>query len=403
MSSSDDHINVLTRASTGCADDRTDRIILMKEVYVTETRHLEALCDDWSNEAWLGVDTEFLRVRTYYPRLCLLQVATPQQIALIDPVAELSLRPLCRLFADPRIVKILHAARQDLEVLYPLCSAPPAAVFDTQIAAGLLGFGDQVGYAALVAELVGVQLAKGHTRSDWCKRPLPSEQLAYAVDDVRFLGGLHQKLVEKLKSAGREDWCRQECDRLVAPDLYSQDPTAAFERARIGASLPPEAQPLLQDLVTWREHAAQQRDLPRNWIATDRQLADIAICQPATEAALAKVDGITTRFVQRNGGEVVAILKSFADRPTSKVIWDTYPPLSNSQRRLCDRLMAMARDAAESSSIATALLATRRDVEALVRGNTDIPLLTGWRRDLVGERLKTYINDHSSTTSTVSS
>lgn len=377
----------------------------MQETIVTSDHQLLELCEQWSRYKWLGLDTEFLRVRTYYPRLCLLQVATTDEIALIDPTVGLSLEPLCRLFRDPDIIKILHAARQDIEVLYPVCRGPLSPVFDTQVAAALTGFGDQVGYAMLVAELMGVQLPKTHTRADWCRRPLAPALRKYAVDDVRYLGDIYHHLMGSLQSKGRETWCRQECALLEDPKLYVQDPAEAFSRTRIGASLPAPAQPVLKALAIWREHTAQKRNLPRNWIASDRQLADIALNRPGDESALRALEEIDDSFVRHNGRDVLALMHDMDKRGRGEIIWRRQPPLTDAQRRLCDKMMAMVRSTAKSAQIAPALLATRRDIEALARGQEHMQLLEGWRRELIGDRLLQLLETQSSSSviTTVSS
>ena len=367
----------------------------MQALFVTTDEQLEELCEAWANESWFGLDTEFLRTRTYYPRLCLLQIATEDHIALVDPTSGLSMAPLCRLLSAPDITKVIHAARQDLEVLFPICQHVVSPVFDTQIAAALLGLGDQIGYGALVEALLDVRLAKGHTRADWCRRPLPEAQQQYAIDDVRYLGVLYHELTGLLRNKGRENWCEQECATLSDERLYDQDPELAFERTRIGASLPVTVQPTLKELAIWRERAAQCRDLPRNWIASDRLLAEIASNHPQDMAALRAVDGVTEIFVRHNGKEILSLLRMEREPTNGEVVWRARPPLSSQQQHSCNKLMGIVRQVADDSGIAAPLLATRREVEALVRGDTDLQLLSGWRNQVVGERLKTYLDSQS--------
>ncbi len=373
----------------------------MQEVFVTTDEQLVELCGTWAHKSWFGLDTEFLRTRTYYPRLCLLQIATEEHIALVDPTSGLSMAPLCRLLAAPDITKVIHAARQDLEVLFPICQNVVSPVFDTQIAAALLGLGDQIGYGGLVEVLLGVSLAKGHTRADWCRRPLPAAQQQYAIDDVRYLGALYHELTGLLRNKGRESWCEQECATLSDKKLYDQDPELAYERTRIGASLPVTVQPILTELAIWRERAAQRRDLPRNWIASDRLLAEIASNQPQDVAALRAIDGVTEKFVRHNGEEVLSLLRTERGPTNGEVIWCARPPLSTQQQHSCNKLMGIVRQVADNSGIAAPLLATRREVEALVRGDTDLQLLHGWRNEVVGERLRTYLDTQSAGSSTI--
>src|ERR1051325_3027233 len=225
---------------------------------VRDTASLLALCDEIAASRWIALDTEFTRESTYYAKLGLLQVAADDVIACVDPLS-VDLGPILDLLYEPARLKILHAGRQDLEVLYDLRGNVPRPLFDTQIAAALLGHPAQVGYGALVDVIVNVKLPKLHTRTDWEARPLTTEQLRYAADDVRYLPLLHRALDNELRARGRHEWLTEECDALASVSLYDNDPQRAYHRLNPSHPIPPAAQVILKALATWRETTAQER------------------------------------------------------------------------------------------------------------------------------------------------
>ena len=210
----------------------------MSESLIQNPTSLARVCESLQNQPWMALDTEFMRTNTYYARLCLVQVATPEIIACIDTIALPTIEPMLELIYSPKVLKVIHSARQDLEVFADMRGAPPAPVFDTQIAASLCGYDDQIGYGALVESITGHKLPKLHTRADWETRPLPPDQLHYAEDDVRYLRDVYQFLAQKLDDLGRTDWLREECATLTSPGLYRNDPREAFRRLKQGQSLP---------------------------------------------------------------------------------------------------------------------------------------------------------------------
>jgi ribonuclease D len=248
---------------------------------VTDPAQLTDATASFAGLPAIALDTEFMRERTYYARLCLLQLAGRGRIALVDPLAITDLSPVAALLGDTAQVKILHAARQDLEVLYPLLGGVAAPVFDTQIAAALLGHPAQMGYGELVAKITGIVLTKGHARTDWARRPLSPEQLHYAADDVRHLETLRDELGTRLDALGRLPWLQEDCRALQDPALYVTEPERAWQRFKGADRLVPQERAALRALAAWREARAMRRNLPRGWILTDETLRDAARLRPA--------------------------------------------------------------------------------------------------------------------------
>jgi len=245
----------------------------MQPFYVNTESDLRALCEHFSGSAWLALDTEFMRTDTFYARLCLIQIACDEGIACIDPLALTDLGPLRELLYDPATVKVLHAAHQDLEILHDLYRIVPQPVFDTQLAAAMLGLGEQLGYAALVAEQHQVQLAKAHTRTDWAQRPLSAEQLDYAADDVRYLGPIYHTLRAALQDKGWLDWYREDAAALSDAARYINEPDEAWRRVGLAHTLNSGVElALLRALAAWRERRAQHANRPRKWIMDDALL-----------------------------------------------------------------------------------------------------------------------------------
>ncbi|HEX9626090.1 MAG TPA: ribonuclease D [Acidiferrobacterales bacterium] len=358
----------------------------MIATFIASRPELIACCERLRAEPWLAVDTEFMRERTYYARLCLVQIATPDTIACIDPLALDDLEPLLTLLYDPAIVKVLHAARQDLEVLSDLRGAPPAPVFDTQVAAAYLGYDDQIGYAALVESITGRKLDKTHTRTDWAARPLSDEQLRYAEDDVRYLRDVYRELRARLSGQGRLGWVEDDCARLGDPRLYRNPPAEAWRRVKHGHHLGARQQTVLRALAEWREHRAQARDLPRAWILRDAAMLEIARAEPVDRAALGALKELDDKAARRWGEEILEVVARARSGPV-ETVWDRPTPLSPDQQRLSKQLAAALDAAAREQAIAPAALGTRRELQRLVLGERELPLLKGWRRDLIGGRL----------------
>ena len=335
----------------------------------------------------LAIDTEFMREKTYHAQLCLVQVASASDCFLVDPLAGLDLEPMHALLADRGKLKILHAARQDLEVLQAGGRAVPAPVFDTQVAAALTGLPPQVGYADLVARRLGHSIDKGQTRTDWSRRPLSPEQLAYAADDVHHLLALHADLSAALAALGRDAWLAEDAAELEDPALYRTEPADAWRRLKGLGRLAPAAQSVARALAEWRERRAIDADKPRGWILADDALYGIAVVSPRTLAALGEVRSLPPATLRRHGEELVVLVAEALARPVGEVTAEPARPTSEENAKV-SRLQAVVRETATAHGLAPELLATRRDVEALVfQGRSPSAALRGWRREVVGERL----------------
>ncbi|OGI41211.1 MAG: ribonuclease D [Candidatus Muproteobacteria bacterium RBG_16_62_13] len=334
---------------------------------------------------WLALDTEFMRVDTYRARLCLVQLATDDLVVCVDVLAIDDLAPLFECLHDPATLKVLHAARQDLEVLYDQDGRVPAPLFDTQTAAALAGYPDQVGYGTLVEAECGERLAKAHTRADWSQRPLPEEMIRYAADDVIFLREVYRRLRDKLEKLGRLDWLREECAQQTDPARFRIDPELAYQRLG-GSRLPLPAQTRLQALAAWRERTAIQHNRPRGWIVKDTALVEIARRNPVSIDELSTIADLPPAVVRRRGEELLAILHEANAQPPQRWYLDL-PPLTSAEQAQLSRLSELVKVSAGRLGLPATLLATRTDLTALVRGARDGRVLQGWRASVIGEGL----------------
>jgi ribonuclease D len=337
----------------------------------------------------LALDTEFMRERTYHPQLCLVQIATETDCVLIDPLAGLDLAPLHELLQDRSRLKILHAARQDLEVLLLAGGRVPGPLFDTQVAAAMLGFPAQVGYAELVARQLGHSIDKGQTRTDWSKRPLTAAQLAYAADDVRHLLVLQAELQTALAARGRAGWVEQETTSYEDPALYRTDPRLAWKRLKGLVRLRPREQAAARALAEWREQRALESDRPRAWILSDEGLYALATRAPATIASLEAIDALPAGIVRRRGEELLELLRAAREGEPPPPLEAPRKP-TDEEQALAAELLKVVRDEATTLGLAAEVLATRKDVEAIAYGSVapeQSPLLRGWRREVVGTKL----------------
>jgi ribonuclease D len=361
--------------------------------YVDTPQALTELCQELQSAEVIAVDTEFIREKTYYAKLCLIQVASDSVTACVDPLALNNLDELVAILYSPDKLKLFHAAWQDLEIFYDQWGRIPTPVFDTQIASALLGFSDQIGYANLTEQVLHVQLDKSAVRTDWAQRPLSSQQLAYAADDVNYLLKLYPIILQRLTKLGRDSWLEEDFAALTDPSGYAKSEDMAWQRVSGHGRLKPRQLVALQRLATWREQQARQRNKPRKWILSDDILLTLARHLPSDHAKLAKVRGLPERLLNQSGQEIIAAINAaltLAD--------DALPTVSQKQRLtpeqecLADTLMAYLRLLAQQNQISPASLGTRKEIEKLVRGNRDIPLLHGWRGHLAGNPLLNLIN-----------
>jgi len=364
----------------------------MTLLFIDNTDALNQLCEQLKRSDWLAVDTEFHREKTYYPQLCLIQVATADVIACIDPLAIADLGPLLDLFYQPDMTLVFHAARQDLELLYLLRNALPANIFDTQIAATVLGFGDQIGYGNLVKQCLDIDLDKAHARTDWRQRPLSTDQLDYAADDVRYLRDVFHQLKRRLQETGRTEWLKADFAALSAVETYHVDPESSWRRIKGAGRLKGQQLAILQQLSAWREQRAVKNDLPRKWVIKDDIMLDLAKFSPESTNALAKIRGLEKRDIDRHGSAIIAAIQAGKAMPQDK--WPVLirpQPLSNQQDALVDALMALLRKNCDEQSITPAAVASRKEVEALVRGE-EVALTQGWRNEIVGHQLTAFLD-----------
>lgn len=355
--------------------------------YIDTAAGLEELCSALAGQSWVALDTEFMREDTYYPRLCLLQLAAPGIVACVDPLALPRLDPLLDILYDRAVTKVLHACHQDMEIFHLLRGELPAPIFDTQIAAPLLGYPVQVSYARLVEEILGVQLAKAHTRADWSRRPLTPEQVDYAADDVRFLGALHADLKERLEARGMLAWLMDDFAAASDPARYRNDPRAAWLRVRGTQRMSGRQLAVLRELAAWREAAARRANRPRGWLLRDEVLIEIATRMPGRIEELQEIHGLARQTLSRQGDALLAAVAAGRKAETLPATRGRPAPLDQTEEALYARLAAATARKAAELGIETATLASRGDLVDLVRGNEPCRLLSGWKRSAIGEEL----------------
>jgi ribonuclease D len=363
-----------------------------KILYIDTADELDSLCRMLRAADWIALDTEFLREKTYYPKLCLLQVATPDSVACIDPLVLDELAPLLEILFDEGITKVMHSGRQDMEIFYHLAGKLPSPVFDTQIAALMLGYPEQVGYASLVKGELGIELDKLHTRADWTQRPLSGEQIQYAADDVIYLVQIYQRLAEKLAALGRCDWLREDFQRLTDAGLYDNPPADAWQKVKGGNRLRGDSLSIMQALAGWREQMAQQKNRPKGWILRDDALVDISRHRPASLEALGRIRGLSEGLVRNSGDKIVELVREATGKtPIPFPDKGKHTKLSPDQNALVDVMMALVRLSGEQNKLNPAVLATRKQLEKLVLGEQDTAVMQGWRKKLVGEQLLAFL------------
>ena len=356
---------------------------------IADTNSLAAFCEKQKTAAFVTVDTEFVREKTYYPILCLVQVAGPDDAVVIDAMAsDIDLSPLDELFKNTNVVKVLHASRQDNEIFFNLFGSVPKPIFDTQIAAMVCGFGDQVAYGTLIAKLVGVQLEKTSRFADWSRRPLTQKQLAYALSDVTHLRVAYEKLAAELETSGRARWLDSEMDVLTDPNTYRMDPREAWRRIK-SRTTNPKFLSVLREVAAWREAEAQRRDIPRNRLLRDDSLLDIAAHTPKTSQALSRTRGMPRDFAEGRmaDGLLDAIETGVATKPEDQPQVPKRDRLPNGLGPLTDLLKTLLKLRCEEEKVAPKLIASADDLERIAASdNADVPALSGWRREVFGEQ-----------------
>ncbi len=366
----------------------------MQQHLIDSPDTLQALCRELTGSEWLAVDTEFIRERSYYPRLCLIQVSNGETAACVDPLAlGDKLAPFLDLLFDGSILKVFHAARQDLEIFWHDWGRFPLPLFDTQPAAALLGHGDQIGYANLVKRVLGVELPKDQSRTDWSARPLSDEQIRYALDDVIYLGQLYLKIRGSLSDRERLQWLAADFATLTDPATYEPDPREVWKRVKGRQHLRGRQLAVLAALAEWRENEARARDLPRKWLLKDDVMVEICRRLPRNVEALAKIRGVEAGLVRKEGKTLLALIQKAAALP--REAWPTEKrrpsPLAPEQEAMVDYLTAALRLLAAEHQLSPQAIATQKDLQKLVRGEEDCPLLEGWRRAVAGEPLQALL------------
>jgi ribonuclease D len=338
-------------------------------------------------EPYVTVDTEFMREKTYYPELCVVQLAGARDVAVVDAQAPgIDLAPLAALLANPEVVKIFHACRQDIEIFLLLFGAVPARIFDTQIAAMVAGFGDQVGYAELVSNLTSATIDKAHRFSDWSARPLTPAQITYAAADVTHLRVVYDRLLARLAADGRMDWVAEEMAALANPATYRVDPERAWERLKLRTSNRRQLA-LVQHIAAWREREAARINIPRQRLVKDEQIPEIAALAPDTADALTRARGISSGFA--NGKSGTGLLAAIA---AAKAIAEENLPRQERTRdqnraspALVSLLKVLLNARAEQNNVAARLIASGEEIEILALDESgDVPALHGWRAEMFG-------------------
>lgn len=356
---------------------------------IEDSESLAQLCARLAKSPFIAVDTEFMRENTYWPELCLIQIADSNEAAAIDPMREgLDLSPLLELLVENEdVLKVFHAGAQDIEIVYNLTGKTPHPLFDTQIAAMALGQGEQIGYSNLVDSWLGIALDKGARFTDWARRPLDRRQIDYAIGDVTHLSNLFPRMLERLRKTGRGGWLDQEMERLADPANYLNDPELAWKRIRV-VGRKPEVLGRLKSLAAWREREAQNKNLPRGRIIKDETMADIAAHPPRGQADLAKVRGLSPAWASNDiGGRLMAILAAAEPlRPDEMPPRDDKKPgLGKEGALVADLLKLLLKIRAREISVAARLLARSEELELLAAGQrTGLPMLEDWRFDQFG-------------------
>jgi ribonuclease D len=355
---------------------------------ITTTAELAAACRRFSRAESVTVDTEFMRESTYWPKLCVIQIASADEAVIVDALApELELDPFFKLMKNEKIIKVFHAARQDIEIIFHLGGLIPHPVFDTQVAAMVCGFGDSISYDQLVQRVSGEKIDKSSRFTDWSRRPLSDRQTEYALADVTHLRDVYFALSQQLAEQNRTEWVREEMEILTSPDTYQMEPEFAWQRLKLRVRKPTELA-VLQALAAWREREAQARDVPRGRVLKDDAIYEIATQQPTAPAALGQLRTIPRGFERsRAAEEIIAAVRGALDLPKDKLPKvPKHRPPSNGNGAAVDLLKVLLKMISETHGVASKIIATVGDLEAIAADDAaEVPALTGWRRELFGE------------------
>jgi len=355
---------------------------------ITTTSDLAAVCRRMACHSFVTVDTEFLRETTYYPLLCVAQMASPDEAVVVDALAPgMDLSPFYALMANDKVMKVFHAARQDIEIVWHAAKLIPHPIFDTQVAAMVLGYGDSISYDQLVQRITGDALDKSHRFTDWTRRPLFDAQLAYAISDVTHLRQVYLELVEDLKRRGRADWVQDEMRVLTSPDTYRMEPENAWQRLKTRVRKPRELAVLIE-VAAWREREAQSRDVPRSRVLKDDAITDIAVQAPTTTDALKNLRSLPKGFERSRWGEaIVAAVNRGLERDPKTLPLQSRVQAAPNGAATVELLKVLLRMISERHHVAAKVIATVDDLERIAGDDeADVPALNGWRRELFGEK-----------------
>ena len=366
-------------------------------MYIASQADLESFVERAIRSDVLAIDTEFLREKTYYPKLCLLQMATREESVIVDPFEVDDLSAIRPLLEDERIVKVFHSGHQDIEIMVYDLDCVPRPVFDTQVAAALLGQTQQVGYAPLVHTICGVKLKKTDSFTDWSARPLSESQLDYAIDDVVYLPEMYSIMKKRLEEKGRLDWLSDEFETMMKPETYVADEQEMYRRLKHVGQLSRRQMAAAREMAAWREIEARKRNIPRRWVLTDEQIVEACRREPRTIDDLFMVRGIRERLTTADARALMELVRAALD--SAPDTWPTVQKSSKSEPNVdvqVDMLMAIVRMKARENDIALPTLANTSDLTAVARGHRDdVEVLKGWRRELVGNDLVSFLEGNT--------
>ncbi len=355
---------------------------------ITTTADLAAICDRMAKHPFITVDTEFLRETTYYPLLCVAQIASADEAAVIDALAPgIDLKPFWNLMTDEKVIKVFHAARQDIEIVWNMAKVIPHPIFDSQVAAMVLGYGDSISYDQLVQRITGDVLDKSNRFTDWTRRPLTEAQTTYALSDVTHLRDVYIKLAADLEKRGRTSWVEAEMSILTSPETYRADPANAWERLKARVRKPKELA-VLMEVAAWREREAQTRDVPRSRVLKDDVLGDIATQAPTTIEKLGHLRSLPKGFERSRWGEAIieAVQRGVARDPKTLPRFERFRPAQNGAATV-ELLKVLLRMTAESHGVAAKVIATVDELDRIAADDeADVPAMKGWRRELFGDK-----------------
>ena len=355
---------------------------------ITTTSELAAACRRMAAHPFVTIDTEFLRETTYYPLLCIAQMASPEEAAVIDALAPgIDLAPFYSLLADEKVMKVFHAARQDIEIVWHGAKLIPHPIFDTQVAAMVLGYGDSISYDQLVQRITGDSLDKSHRFTDWTRRPLAEAQVSYAISDVTHLRDVYLALLADLERRGRTDWVQEEMRVLTSPDTYRMEPENAWQRLKTRVRKPRELAVLIE-VAAWREREAQSRDVPRSRVLKDDVIADIAVQAPTNPEKLGNLRSLPKGFERSRWSEAIiaAVQRGLARDPKTLPHPLRMQPAANGAA-VVELLKVLLRMISERHHVAAKVIATVDDLERIAADDAaEVPALSGWRRELFGDK-----------------